>query len=458
MTIHTNHRPLRVAVFVGVLIGLAVSWGCKKPEQTPRQKLGPLKELAVLTPHNETICKAFSAGFSSWYVENRGARVHISWIQRGTPQCLEYVRAIPEMRNQVADYENPDVLFGGGVAIHDVLAEEGFCRTAELGELIKRIPAEVHGVSTRHPENRWFTTGLSSFGILYNEQACAQRGIAAPTTWEDLADPRFSGWIGLANPAASGSNLQCMNLILQHQDWDAGWGLILRTLANARALDTNSSDVLTQVKSGVFLAAFAVNFDGMALAANSSGLKYIDPPQATAVTPDIISILSTTQDMDLAEDFLRFTLSEEGQALWGVAREHRKQHGDTLYHYPIDPAVYEKYADKLAVTKNPLTTSFGLQVDSEMAMRHGAILKWMVPAACGGNHIQLQKAWQAVIAAGMPAAALAELTAPVIDAQTALDLGQKLMQVPPAEAELLTKDWSAKFAEKYAKVLELVKG
>ncbi|MFH1747240.1 MAG: ABC transporter substrate-binding protein [Planctomycetota bacterium] len=440
-----------LAAFIGV--GACEREGAPPAHSKPP---APLKKLTVLTPHSEKIRNAFAAGFSSWCLSNRGERVHIAWLNQGTPQCVEYVKAIPEMHAQRAAYENPDVMFGGGISDHTQLAELGFSRPIELAEVLEKLPAQVNGVPTRDPEGHWVASGLSSFGILYNAQGCQQRDIAAPTNWADLAEPRFQGWIGLANPLASGSNRECLVLILQQQGWQAGWGSIIRILANARALGQRSGEVLNQVESGVFLAVLAVNFDGMSRAAESGGaLAYVDPPNGTVMTPDVVSILSMAADVELARDFVGYVLSENGQALWGVAKEHRQSRGGTLYHYPIDPEIYGKYAGKLCVPHNPFEQDFGLRLDAEKVSRQGELIKLLVNAACGENHIQLQQAWGAVIAAGMPEAAVNELTAPLFDEQTALELADQYAQASPAEVAEMVDELSGQFAEKYAKVLQL---
>lgn len=418
--------------------------------QTPK----PAKTLTVVTPHNESIRRSFAAGFANWHMQNRGAEARINWVQRGTPQCVEYVRSARSLRSEGTRHEEPDVMFGGGILDHRQLAMEGLSRSVDLGDAAAELPAELHGVPLRDPDGRWFATGLSSFGIVYNERACAARGITPPKTWTDLADPRFFGWVGIADPQTSGSNREALVLILQHQGWNAGWQTVLRILANARALSARSGQVLDNVKSGVLLAGVAVNFDGMALAAESGGaVKYVDPPQATAFTPNAISLLASSRDRPLAEDFIRYVLSEEGQVLWSVSREHRRGFGDTLYHYPILPAMYKKYADKLAVTQNPFRESPGLVYVPERVAVVSAVVQPLVHAACGDNHVPLQQAWQRVIAAGLPTDDLERLTAPPLDESAVMELGTRLVQGAPLEPEQ-AQGWSAALAERIAAALQ----
>ncbi len=431
---------------------LAILVGCdRRPSRTAIAKPVVTKELTILTPHREEIRDTFAEGFWNWHLTNRGAPVRVKWVYRDTPQCVEYVRSILEMRISRTHYAIPDVVFGGGVADHATLAAEGLSQAIDCGPALDNLPDHLNGHVTRDAGGRWVATGFSSFGILFNKFACEQRGIEPPTTWADLADPRFFGWVALSDPRTSGSHRECLTMILQHEGWSAGWPTVMRILANARGLNSRSSEALEQVETGIALATFAVNFDGQARAAENPALEYVDPPGATAVSPDIVSVLSTAADAELAADFVRYVLSEEGQALWAVRREYTAPYGQTLYHYAISPDIYTKYAGKLAVSGNPLDAGFGLELDAEGALWQGRLLKSLVMAACNGaNHVRLQQAWMSLIDRGLPADALARLTEPPFDEQRAAECATTFEQPDSAAAVELLAEWSATFAQRYA--------
>jgi spermidine/putrescine-binding protein len=227
-------------------------------------------------------------------------------------------------------------------------------------------------------------------------------------------------------------------------------------LANARALEARSGDALRQIRTGAALAGFAVNTDGLALAAASGGaIRYFDPPGATAATPDVISVLANGENGDLADAFVAYVLSEEGQTLWGVRGDARQPAGRSLYHYPIAEIVYEQYADHLCVERNPLKEDFGLRYDPAAAERLGRLVQHLVAAACGQNHIPLQLTWRRVIDAGLPPAALAELTAPLFDEATAMSISDQLNSPENGDVSALVAEWSGQFAEKYRRAAEL---
>lgn len=462
-----NSRPRRTSLrsyLAAAVILVATASGCSDESSpatpaAPRASATPPPTLTIVTPHNEVIRRAFEEGFASWHLAKHKSWVRIEWVALGTPQCVQYVNDVYAKAGEDRPHQIPDLMFGGGLSDHQTFVKRAYSRPVKLGDLLKDVPATVGGLPTHDADGRWCSTGLSSFGIVFNETACRQRNLAPPTTWKDLGDPRFRSWIGLADPSRSGSHKRCMTIILQQLGWQEGWGTLVRILANSRGLMPRSADVLNQVAGGIALTGFSVNFDGQEVAESTAGrVRYVNPAGATMAEPDVVTLLTCGKNAALAEDFVRYCLSDDGQSLWSVRGGGRTAGGQTLYHFPISRDVYKRHAAKLAVKENPLETDFGLKFNIDASEKQAAILEPLVAAACGDNHVLLQQAWDAIVAKGLPAPAVAELTAPPFDEAQAMDLGQKYRAATGDAAKAMQTEWSKLFAAKFKKALELATG
>ncbi|MGD2107763.1 MAG: extracellular solute-binding protein [Phycisphaerae bacterium] len=451
-------RGLIGLILAVVLVGGTLPTGCSERYTSRADRSKSVKSLTVLTPVNADIQTAFADGFSFWYQRtyDKNVEIEIDWVVRGTPTCVELVRgwftSAPEARLR----STPDVLFGGGVTDHQVLAEAGWARPVALGEVAESLPTDIGGIPTRDEEGRWHAIALARFGILYNQQVCEARRIDPPECWSDLGDPRFAGWLGLADPSASGTTRQSFMLILQEQGWERGWATIMRILGNARALTQRSTQALDQVVSGESIAAFAINYDGQRRVAESGGrLRFVVPQGVSSVSPAVVSVLKSAREPALAEAFVRYNLSEEGQKLWGIRSEYGSVNAPTLYHYPIVPSTYEKFGAELAMQDNPLTLDHGRDLDLAKSRAQLAALEPLLTTAThGGNHLLLQRAWEAITSAGMPKGPLAELTAAPLDENGAYALGKRYRQLSEYESLQMVAEWTQRMRARYERVTE----
>jgi ABC-type Fe3+ transport system substrate-binding protein len=442
-----------------LLILLFVGAGCKDDVPVADVNPGPRPlALVVVTPHNETIRNAFGDAFSQWHAKEHGRQVNIRWVSHGTPQCIEYAKEAVNDDEMTLRGMVPDVMFGGGVSDHELLARQSLVRPVQLSDEADAAGRVVCGVPLTDPNGHWHATALTGFGILYHKQALGERQLPAPAAWADLADPAYFGWIALADPNQSGSNRFILDIILQRHGWEKGWGLILRTVANARTLLPSSTAVIDNVVSGMCLAGPCVNFNALSEveAQGADRLGYVAPNDAAVITPDVVSVLKYATFPQLAETFVAFCRSEDGQSLWALrqsgASESASAEQRTLYRYAIDPVFYEKHAERLAVADNPFSRPDAFELDMAAEQKQGPLVAALVTAISGENHVLLQRAWQAVIEAGMPPERLAELVQPPFDEATAMELAGRISQESGA-ADALIAEWRGLFKERFQRVL-----
>ncbi len=306
------------------------------------------KRVIIYTPHNEQIRSEFGRAFASWHQRQYGEPAEVVW---NTPGGTSEIRRILEANAEAALRDdrpiggNADLVFGGGSYEYGQLKREltvidGDAKRA--GRVLEKVSfdpawlAETYGANTigdntlYDPEGYWFGAALSGFGIVYNRDNLRALGLPEPTRWEDLADARLAGAVTLVNPSQSGSVTTALEAIIQRLGWKKGWQIIQRMSANARSVASSAPKVPLDVSSGDSAAGPCIDFYGryQAQAIRDAGdpdrLGYIDPKGETVIDPDPIALLSNAPHRETAERFIRFALSDEGQALWQFRAEKRK--------------------------------------------------------------------------------------------------------------------------------------
>ncbi len=251
-----------------VLVILGVPYALRPPQRMLPSD-APL--LTLLSPHNEAIRFEFERAFSDWHKEHYGQPVRMDWRSIGGTSKIaqflesEYVAAFRNVwtnelhrpwsadiesgfANRKLDPENPpegtppevvearkaflasdigigvDIFFGGGWYDHNKQAVIGNtvpCGiAAEHPELLREeiMPRLASGEILYDKKDRYYGCCLTCFGICYNRDALRRLGLPGPPAqWRDLADPRYFGQIGLADPTKSGSSTKAFEMLIQQQ-------------------------------------------------------------------------------------------------------------------------------------------------------------------------------------------------------------------------------------------------
>jgi ABC-type Fe3+ transport system substrate-binding protein len=387
--------------------------------------------LVVITPHNEATRHEFGQAFSRWHARKYGTPVKVDWRNIGgateimrylTSEYVASFRAWRKAQGQpwrpdgaaivlsrtfdpdakpagvaAADWaaqrelylafrgtDDPqkfssqiDLLFGGGAYDGDNATRlgllvppwppgqmpPGLLETKSGKEL---IPRGLSGDTWRTPT--YYGTTVSSFGICFNRDRLRAQGLARePAQWEDLADPRWFGSLGLADPTKSGSIAKAFETIVQvecrkaveaagfgaaadayevqiaaaklpagqmpagvpaeyQQAVEAGWvnglRLIQKLAANARYFTDSASKVVLDVGMGNAAAGLCIDFYGRFEAEVSNGgrpdgaMAYVTPRGGSGVSADPVSLLRGAPHRETARRFIEFVLGEEGQKIW----------------------------------------------------------------------------------------------------------------------------------------------
>ncbi len=447
-----------------VLLGglLALPFYFRQEEATDIFAGDDVDTVVVICAHNKTVRDEYERAFGKWYKEHYGREVRIDFRSPGgTSDITRYIedRFRAEYRyfleDQGISWETAygdifndsrqsehwvrrkflesevgigiDVFAGGGTFEHSRMADRGY---AVDGGVQRRhpewfdpavIPATFGGDRLYDPQGRYYGVVLSTFGIFYNIDRISELSDpAVPERWPDLGKPEFFNALVLADPTKSGSANKCYEIIIQQcmaeageaqAGWRNGLNLLKRIFANARIITDSASKVIGDVSSGEAAAGMAIDtygFTGELWSEHCFGTSrvvYTMPKGGTAVGADPVQILRGAPNRKVAEAFVDFLLSPEGQKLHafrsGTPGGPEKS---TLSRAPVRRDLYDgEHRNYLFKPDyNPYAPENTFDYNPALTGRYYTLLRQVIKALMLDPHSELQEAWRAVIAAGGP--------------------------------------------------------
>lgn len=347
-----------------------------------------------------------------------------------------------------------DVFFGGGT--FDFIRQANAGRIVDSGLMAKHpewfnddvIPAEFTGEPYLDKQGRWIGAVLSSYGMLYNFDSLRRLGIAQPPRqWDDIADPRYEGEVALCDPTKSSSIAKAFENVIQqniYREWDRleresgrpraeleaeavrrGWerglGLLQRIGANARYFTDSSQKPPIDVMHGNSAVGMCIDFYGRyqeESASQRSGQKrlgYFSPPDGTVLSPDPIALMRGAPNREVGVAFLEYVLSMDGQKLWNfqVGTEGGPKRF-ALRRLPIRRDFYATESFR-PLRSDPDENPYGGANPLIYNQRWTSgdtfrAMAFVIRVMCLDTHPELVRAWREIIAAGMPADALAVMS------------------------------------------------
>jgi len=432
--------------------------------------------LVVLSAMSEPIRTEFSEAFSRWHEEKFGRPVFVDHrIYGGASDIARYFESARETLYKSLGTYQIDIVWGGGDDLFERrLSEPGHLEGVRLSDDVMRrafATKQIGGLPLYDQKNdppRWFGTALSSFGIVYNRDVLQHLDLPEPRTWSDLADPKYRGWIVLADPLRSGVARTSFMVIVERamqdavdrgESADAGWargmGLIRQIAANARNFTDSGSVVPSVVGTGDVAAGMAIDFqarsqvDAIAAGVNSNRLAYIEPARATAINPDPIALVKGAEHREVAIHFIEFVLSEQGQRLWNTrAGAPGGPKKTSLRRLPIMKSVYDDSRD-FTDRVNPYENSGDFNT-SRARTKTFSIIGELIQMSCIDLLDDLCETRAAILASPRAKELDEKLGTFPFGQPEALRRMQVWAKSSPLERLNLQRQWTAEFRAEYA--------
>ncbi len=173
----------------------------------------------------------------------------------------------------------------------------------------------------RFQGNQAVTIGLNATGLVYNERLFAANHWAPPTSWRDLADPRYKGKVEFPT-ISNGYGLQALIVLARlnggsERNIQPGFDVMKKSIApNVLSFDPSPGKIseLFQTDS-IALAAWG---DGRTQALRNQGVpvKFVAPKEGAMVLGLSMCPVKHDAPNPLAQKFIQFSLSPEIQAMY----------------------------------------------------------------------------------------------------------------------------------------------
>jgi ABC-type Fe3+ transport system substrate-binding protein len=375
-------------------------------------------KLVIISPHRKSIQDEYVPAFKQYYKAKFKTDVAVDWIdQGGTSDDIRFIRA--KFKNNPKT-SGLDIFWGGGSQAFNELGGDNLLASYDLPpEIKKQIPSEIAGVPMYDTKKKvtWVGSALSSFGIFFNKRLMKMEKLAEPKTWNDLGSPKFKNQLSLTDPRRSGTATIMNFIVLEAAGWDKGWELLTTINANTKAFTQMSSDPIKAVVSGDAAASMAIDFYAIAKVSDlgEGNLGFILPEGQTVLDPDPIAVLKGAPNAKVAERFMEYVLSVDGQKLLVLPKG--KAGGpkiSALGRMSVNSKVYEETEGIRSSEINPFKLKNFLKLDAEKNATLQRTFNDLIGAVHVDTHKELKLAWDAVIKKGSDAKLLAAMSKPPI--------------------------------------------
>jgi iron(III) transport system substrate-binding protein len=248
---------------------------------------------------------------------------YFSEFQKDTGIKVEYVRlSAGELLTRVtAEKNNPQasVWFGGSY--------DNFIAAIKADVLDKYQSPELKNI----PKVYWDSNGIANpfyvgaICFACNKDWFKKKGLAYPTSWQDLLKPEFKGQVSIAHPSTSGTAYTVLATIVQLMGEDAAWKYFTALNQNIRQYTKAGATVPMDVGLGEAAIGITFSHDALAPAYQGYPVELSFPKEGTGYEIGCIGLIKggPAKEQANAKRFIDWILSKRGQELSDISHSFR---------------------------------------------------------------------------------------------------------------------------------------
>lgn len=178
----------------------------------------------------------------------------------------------------------------------------------DLGLLAQYTSSEDAAIdaSLKDSEGYYYGSRIITMVLAYNTMYLE----TAPTSWNDLLFADLTGKIGLPS-TSSGSAFQYIGVMSENSEF--GWDYFSTLKDNGGLVFKSNSDVLQRIATGELYAGPVLDYMVTEMKEEGSPVDFVIPAEGAVAVASPIAKLADCPNPELAELFIDYVLSAEGQ-------------------------------------------------------------------------------------------------------------------------------------------------
>jgi len=296
--------------FVVALLVLALLSACAPAAPTTQAPAAPAAteppqpvadtELNLMCTPQEQWCQGMKQEFEAKY------GITVNYVRMSSGEALARLQA---------EKDNPqfDIWWGGPIDSFVSAKESGLLEAYDSPNYANLIdPAKSKDV-----DNFWVGIYMGSLGFATNTDWLAQNpGVEAPTSWQDLLKPEFTGQIMVAHPSTSGTSYTALATVLQIMGEDAGWEYLKKYSAQMAQFTKSGAAPAKFVGQGEAAVGIVFSHDIVnEIENNKLPLQLTFPEEGTGYEIGGMGLIKGAQHSQAAKLWFDWALTAEAQAL-----------------------------------------------------------------------------------------------------------------------------------------------
>jgi putative spermidine/putrescine transport system substrate-binding protein len=207
---------------------------------------------------------------------------------------------------------------------------QGLCAAIDANPVLDELYP-----SARMPGGKSLGIGYLAGGLVYNKAVFAKNGWAAPTSWHDLENPQYEQRVVIP-PITNGYGLFTLLMMAKlngggESDIEPGFSAMTKKVAaNVLAWEPSPGKMAQMLQTGEAALAVWGNGRVQAVIAQGAPVEFVYPKEGSVALLSAGCPVAGAPQPELAQEFLRFVISAESQAIlaeangWGPVNQRAK--------------------------------------------------------------------------------------------------------------------------------------